>query len=110
MTSTPAPDGSPAVRYTHGHGPAVLAGHSRRTAADSAAHLLPRLRAGLDLLDVGCGPATITADLAGAVAPGRVVALDGAPAAIDAARATLRDRDRKSVVRKECRSRWSPYH
>ena len=67
MTSTPAPDGSPAVRYTHGHGPAVLAGHSRRTATDSAAYLLPRLRAGLDLLDVGCGPATITADLAGAV-------------------------------------------
>lgn len=98
MTSTPAPDGSPAARYTHGHGPAVLAGHSRRTAADSAAYLLPRLRAGLDLLDVGCGPATITAGLADVVAPGRVVALDGAPAAIDAARASLRERGLADAV------------
>ena len=49
MTSAPA-KGSPAARYTHGHGPAVLAGPSRRTATDSAAYLLPRLRPGLDLL------------------------------------------------------------
>ena len=80
------------TRYTHGHSPAVLASHAHRTAADSAAYLLPRLRPGLDLLDVGCGPATITADLAEAVAPGRVIALDGAPAALQAARATLKAR------------------
>lgn len=80
------------ARYTHGHGAAVLANHAHRTAADSAAYLLPHLRPGLSLLDVGCGPATITADLAEAVAPGRVVALDGAPAAIEAARATLESR------------------
>ena len=86
------------TRYTHGHSPAVLASHAHRTAADSAAYLLPRLRPGLDLLDVGCGPATITADLAEAVAPGRVVALDGAPAALDAARATLEARGLADVV------------
>ena len=97
MTSAPA-KGSPAARYTHGHGPAVLAGRSRCTATDSAAYLLPRLRAGLDLLDVGCGPATITAGLADVVAPGRVVALDGAPAAIDAARASLRERGLADAV------------
>ena len=43
----------------------------------------------MDLLDVGCGPASITADLAELVAPGRVVALDSSPSAIEAARATL---------------------
>ncbi len=43
----------------------------------------------MDLLDVGCGPASITADLAEFVAPGRVVALDASPSAIEAARATL---------------------
>ena len=87
--------------YTHGHAAAVLAAHARRTAADCAPRLLPVLRPGLDLLDVGCGPATITADLAEAVLPGRVVALDGAPAALDAARATLRERgldDRVELV------------
>jgi ubiquinone/menaquinone biosynthesis C-methylase UbiE len=38
----------------------------------SAGYLLPLLRPGLDLLDVGCGPGSITVDLAEAVAPGRV--------------------------------------
>jgi len=46
----------------------------------------------MDLLDVGCGPATITADLAEHVAPGRVVGLDAAPGALEAARATLAER------------------
>ena len=46
----------------------------------------------MDLLDVGCGPASITADLAERVAPGRVVALDAASGALEAARATLRGR------------------
>ena len=82
-----------AARYTHGHGAAVLSAHSRRGAEDSAAYLLPHLNAGMDLLDVGCGPATITADLAERVAPGRVVGLDAAPGALEAARATLAERD-----------------
>ena len=82
-----------AARYTHGHGAAVLSAHSRRGAEDSAAYLLPHLNAGIDLLDVGCGPATITADLADRVAPGRVVGLDAASGALEAARATLAKRD-----------------
>ena len=85
-------DARDAARYTHGHGAAVLSAHSRRGAADSAAYLLPHLRAGMDLLDVGCGPATITADLAERVTPGRVVGLDAAPGALEAARATLAER------------------
>jgi len=82
-----------AARYTHGHGAAVLSAHSRRGAEDSAAYLLPHLNAGMDLLDVGCGPATITADLAERVAPARVVGLDAASGALEAARATLAERD-----------------
>ena len=87
-----SPYGRMSARYTHGHGPAVLEGHSRRGALDSAGYLLPRLHPGMDLLDVGCGPASITADLAELVAPGRVVALDASPAALEAARATLEAR------------------
>ena len=82
-----------AARYTHGHGAAVLSAHSRRGAEDSAAYLLPHLNVGMDLLDVGCGPATITADLAERVAPARVVGLDAASGALEAARATLAERD-----------------
>ncbi|NKQ52820.1 methyltransferase domain-containing protein [Amycolatopsis sp. K13G38] len=58
--------------YTHGHGEVVVRSHAARTAAGSAAYLLPLLRPGMDLLDVGCGPGSITVDLAEAVAPGRV--------------------------------------
>jgi ubiquinone/menaquinone biosynthesis C-methylase UbiE len=64
--------------YTHGHHAAVLRSHQWRTAENSAAYLLPHLRPGLRLLDIGCGPGTITADLAELVAPGRVTAVDAA--------------------------------
>lgn len=74
-------------RYTHGHAESVLRSHRWRTAANSAAHLLPHLRAGMSLLDVGSGPGTITCDLAAVVAPGRVTALEATPAALDLTRA-----------------------
>ncbi|MGB7219272.1 MAG: methyltransferase domain-containing protein [Vicinamibacterales bacterium] len=64
--------------YTHGHHEAVLRSHTWRTAENSAGYLLASLRPGLDLLDVGCGPGTITVDLARRVAPGRVVGIDRA--------------------------------
>jgi len=72
-----------AGRYTHGHHESVLASHRTRTAADSAAYLLPQLRTGQRVLDVGCGPGTITVDLAALVAPGEVVALDREPAVLE---------------------------
>ncbi|WP_244524117.1 methyltransferase domain-containing protein [Blastococcus sp. DSM 46786] len=73
--------------YTHGHAEPVLQSHRWRTAENSAAHLLPALRPGLDLLDVGCGPGTITVDLAARVAPGRVLGLDLSADPLDEARA-----------------------
>nr|WP_245528978.1 methyltransferase domain-containing protein [Beutenbergia cavernae] len=66
------------ARYTHGHHESVLRSHTWRTAANSAAYLLPELAEGMDVLDVGCGPGTITADLGKYVAPGRVVGIDTA--------------------------------
>jgi SAM-dependent methyltransferase len=60
--------------YTHGHAESVLRSHRSRTAAGSAAYLLPHLHSGQRLLDVGAGPGTITADLAGIV--GDVVATE----------------------------------
>ena len=62
--------------YTHGYGAAVLGSHRARTAQNSAAHLLPHLRPGQRLLDVGSGAGTITADLARIVGPADVVALE----------------------------------
>jgi SAM-dependent methyltransferase len=62
------------MTYTHGHAESVLRSHRARTAENSAAYLLPRLRPTDRLLDVGSGPGTITADLARLVA--EVVALE----------------------------------
>ncbi len=80
---TPAPPET----YTHGHHESVLRSHRWRTAENSAAYLLPHLRAGLDLLDVGCGPGTITIDLAARVAPGHVLGIDASEAVVEQARA-----------------------
>ena len=73
-------------RYTHGHHESVLRSHQWRTAANSAGYLLGDLRPGLHVLDVGCGPGTITLDLARRVPGGRVVGIDQADAALAAAR------------------------
>jgi SAM-dependent methyltransferase len=70
----------------------VLRSHVWRTAENSAAYLLPDLTPGLSLLDVGCGPGTITADLAELVAPGRVVGLDREEAPLGPARRTAEER------------------
>jgi SAM-dependent methyltransferase len=66
------------MTYTHGHHESVLRSHTWRTAENSAAYLLPLLHPGLSVLDIGCGPGTITADLARLVAPGQVVGVDAA--------------------------------
>ena len=47
----------------------------RRT-GQAATFFLPHLRVGMRLIDCGCGPGSITVDLAAAVAPGEVVGID----------------------------------
>jgi ubiquinone/menaquinone biosynthesis C-methylase UbiE len=62
--------------YTHGHHDSVLRSHRWRTVENSAAYLLPHLVPGQQVLDVGCGPGTITLDLAARVDPGTVTGID----------------------------------
>jgi SAM-dependent methyltransferase len=83
--------------YTHGHHESVLRSHRWRTAENSAAYLLPHVKSGATLLDIGCGPGTITADLASLVTPGRVTALEVTDAALGLARAEIARRGIESV-------------
>ncbi|MFE9257012.1 class I SAM-dependent methyltransferase [Streptomyces sp. NPDC006879] len=83
--------------YTHGHHDSVLRSHRWRTAANSAAYLTGALRPGMSLLDIGCGPGTITVDLADLVAPGPVTAVDAAPEVVAKARAHARERGSENV-------------
>src|SRR5690348_4798488 len=59
--------------------------HARRTAERNAAFFLSELRPGMSLLDIGCGPGSITAGLAARVAPGRTVGIDIDPATLPSA-------------------------
>jgi ubiquinone/menaquinone biosynthesis C-methylase UbiE len=85
------------TRYTHGHHESVLKSHRSRTAENSAAYLLPSLKPGQSLLDVGAGPGTITADLAARVAPGRVIATELNDAALELTRAEISRRQLDNV-------------
>jgi ubiquinone/menaquinone biosynthesis C-methylase UbiE len=83
---------APDDTYTHGHHESVLRSHSRRTVENSAGYLLPRLAAGSTVLDIGCGPGTITYGLAERVAPGRVVGIDREPGPLTDAQATAEEK------------------
>lgn len=65
--------------YTPGYSQPTLRLMLLRTAAKHAAFFTPFLRPGMRLLDCGCGPGTITIDLANLVAPGQVVGIDLEP-------------------------------
>ncbi len=88
MSTVPA-NGSSVPHYVHGHAEPVLRSHRSRTVDNSAAYLAPLLTPGTSVLDVGCGPGTITADIAVRVAPGRVVAIDPSESVVATAAETV---------------------
>jgi ubiquinone/menaquinone biosynthesis C-methylase UbiE len=63
-------------QYTMGYGPAATALMARRSAQNHAGFFLPHLKAGMNVLDCGCGPGTITLGFAEIVDPGTVVGTD----------------------------------
>ncbi|KAJ4362232.1 hypothetical protein N0V95_001476 [Ascochyta clinopodiicola] len=72
--------------YLHGHHASVLRSHSWRTVENSCPHLIPFLKPSLKILDVGCGPGTITVDLASRIPQGFVYAIDPSADVIEKAR------------------------
>ncbi len=66
----------PASYKTHGYHESVLRSHKSRTAEACAAYLLPSIRPDMNILDVGCGPGTITAGFAVLAPQGHVTGID----------------------------------
>jgi len=97
------------MTYTHGHHPSVLRAHTWRTAENSAAYLLPHLQPGASLLDVGCGPATITLDFARLLAPGHVVGVDAAAAILEQAGASAREAGIANVSFRQAKAEELPF-
>ncbi len=81
--------------YTHGHHESVLRSHTWRSAENSAGYLLEHLAGSQTLLDVGCGPATITCDFAERVES--VVGIDAANDIVVTATETARARRVENV-------------
>lgn len=83
--------------YASDHSPAVLSTHSWRTVANSIPYLLPHLHPDMHILDVGCGPGTITVDLAKRVRRGHVTGVEYTPEPLEAARAFAEKENVKNV-------------
>ena len=62
--------------YTPGYSAAAAAFMVRRRLDPNGAFFIPFLTPGMRVLDCGCGPGTITRDIAARIAPGHVVGLD----------------------------------
>ncbi|KAI0401287.1 ubiE/COQ5 methyltransferase [Xylaria palmicola] len=78
--------------YTHGHHTSVVKSHARRTAQNSATFLLPHIEPHHRILDVGCGPGSITIDLAQLVPQGSVIGVDAVEGVLAQARDLARER------------------
>ncbi len=65
-----------ASRYDQAVKARLRPAHALRTADSHAAFFLPYLKPGMALLDLGCGPGSITVGLAAAVAPGPATGVD----------------------------------
>ena len=71
---------------TPGHNPDATACMAARDLESHGFFLAPLLQPGFDVLDAGCGPGTITNDIAECVFPGRVTGLDISPGHLERAR------------------------
>jgi SAM-dependent methyltransferase len=70
----------------------VVQQHAQRTAEEAAAFLLPRLTPEMKLLDVGCGPGSITTGLAQHLTRGEVIGVDLGRETLERARRDAQER------------------
>jgi ubiquinone/menaquinone biosynthesis C-methylase UbiE len=79
-------------RYSQRDNPGFEAIMALRTAKEEGAFFLQYLCSGMRVLDVGCGPGSITLGFAEAVTPGDVIGIDFQPSQIAKARHLMAER------------------
>ncbi|OJJ47339.1 hypothetical protein ASPZODRAFT_96289 [Penicilliopsis zonata CBS 506.65] len=84
--------------YTHGHHPSVLRAHTWRTARNSVAFVLPHVQPAMRILDLGCGPGSITVDLAAYVPSGHITGVDAVGSVLEQARALAQSRGVRNIT------------
>ncbi|KAM3082220.1 hypothetical protein ACMFMG_004669 [Clarireedia jacksonii] len=80
-----------ASTYSVGHGAAAVNRHSIRRASTCCAYFLPRLKPNYHILDLGCGPGSISTDLAALVPEGSIIGIDAGPSVIEIANAKAKE-------------------
>ncbi|KAF2096258.1 putative UbiE/COQ5 family methyltransferase [Rhizodiscina lignyota] len=73
--------------YTTDHSAAVVQTHGWRTATNSCSYLLPHIKPDMKILDIGCGPGSISVDFARRVPQGHVTGIEYVSDPLDQARA-----------------------
>src|SRR5436190_2238814 len=76
-------------RYAAGYHAGMQEYLKLHTVERCASFFTAHLRPGMSLLDAGCGPGTITVDLARLIAPGRLVAIDASEGEVETTRRAL---------------------
>ena len=83
--------------YLHGHDESVVSQHAMRTAGEAAAFLRPHLRSDMSLLDMGCGPGSITVGLAEWLPDGHVTGLDFDDSVVETAQKDAAERSLTNI-------------
>ncbi|KAJ8068477.1 hypothetical protein OCU04_004031 [Sclerotinia nivalis] len=71
--------------YSLGYSPAVVDRHSLRRASTCCSYFLPHLTPTSRILDLGCGPGSITTDIASLIPEGSITGLDAGSSVIEIA-------------------------
>lgn len=70
----------------------MLQTYSVRTAANTSAYFVPRIKPNMKILDIGCGPGSITLDLAALIPQGTIIGIDCSETAINSAQELVHKR------------------
>jgi ubiquinone/menaquinone biosynthesis C-methylase UbiE len=97
MATAPTQESQSSGTYALGYGKGTTSVHDGRTAVNSARFLIDHLQPHMRILDVGCGPGSISCNLAQLVPQGSVLGVDVAPAVLEQATANAAAKELQNI-------------